>query len=111
MILFDSDPRDFEQIVEDAQCAGVALAQKEAEHFHFDHATAGMALLDFWNIDEQVGEAVLRHHEVKEDPVDSLASVLAMADYVCGKADFRILQRIADSNGWAYGSLRLRRRN
>jgi putative nucleotidyltransferase with HDIG domain len=87
MILFDSDPRDFEQIVEDAQRAGVALAQKEVEHFHFDHATAGMALLEFWNIDEQVGEAVLRHHEVEEDSVDSLASVLAMADYVCGKAD------------------------
>lgn len=46
-----------------------------------------MALLDFWNIDEQVGEAVLRHHKVEEDSVDSLASVLAMADYVCGKAD------------------------
>ena len=52
---------------------GNALAQKEVKHFHFDHATVGMALLDFWNIDQQVGEAVLeQHHEVEETDVGSL---------------------------------------
>jgi len=87
MILFDSDPRDFEQIVEDAEMSGEALVQKEVEHFHFDHATVGMALLDFWNIDPQIGEAVLKHHGGDEDSLGSLASVLVMTDYVCGRAD------------------------
>lgn len=87
MILCDSDPRDFEWIVEEAQQLGESLTKKEVEHFHFDHATVGMALLEFWNIDGQVAEAVLHHHEVDSDDVASLAAILAMADYVCGEAD------------------------
>jgi putative nucleotidyltransferase with HDIG domain len=87
MILFDGDPRGFEQIVEDVQQSDESIVQKELKLFTFDHAAVGVALLDFWNIDEQVSEAVLTHHKADDNPVRSLASIVDMADYLCARAD------------------------
>jgi hypothetical protein len=44
--------------------------------------------LEFWKIDAEIGDAVLRHHEHDGNPeAISLATILRMADYLCLKAD------------------------
>lgn len=87
MILFDGDPRGFEQIAEDVQQSQESIVQKETKLFAFDHAAVGVALLDFWNIEEQVSEAILTHHGAEDNPVRSLAATVEMADFLCGRAD------------------------
>lgn len=83
MVLFNSDPRGFEDIVEEVQQTRELIVTKEAELYGFDHAAVGVALLDFWNIDDQVTEAVLIHHKGAENPAGSLAAIIDMADYLC----------------------------
>src|SRR5512142_2166759 len=63
MILLHGDPRGFEAIIENVEQNGAALVESEKELYAFDHASIGVALLEFWNIDPQIGDAVLRHHE------------------------------------------------
>jgi hypothetical protein len=47
-----------------------------------------VALLEFWNIDAQISDAVLRHHEQDGSPdPQSLPTILRVADYLCLKAD------------------------
>ncbi len=87
IILFNGDPRGFERIIDDVQQSNEPLYLKEVEFYRFDHASVAFALLDFWNIDEQVNEAVMSHHNVGENRIGSLASIIDMADYICGKAD------------------------
>ena len=87
IILFNGDPRGYERIIAEVQESGEPLFLKEVELYHFDHASVAFALLDHWNIDEQVNEAVISHHNVSENRVGSLASIIDMADYICGKAD------------------------
>jgi putative nucleotidyltransferase with HDIG domain len=87
MILFNGDPRGFERIIEEVQQSDEPLYLKEIELYRFDHTSVAFALLDYWNIDDQVNEAVRSHHNVSENRVGSLASIIDMADYICGKAD------------------------
>lgn len=88
MVLLNGDPRGFESIVEEVQQKGTSLAEKEKHTYAFDHASIGVALLEFWNIDPEIGDAVLRHHE-KGGSTDtrSLTPILRMADYLCHQAD------------------------
>ncbi|HEY7164181.1 MAG TPA: HDOD domain-containing protein [Candidatus Binatia bacterium] len=83
MILIYGDPRGFEQIFDEAQERKYPLIKKEEEAYSFDHASIGIALLNFWNIDPRVGEAVLCHHDQQNDTdSSSLPGILAMADYL-----------------------------
>ena len=47
MVLFNSDPRGFEQVVEEARQEDVSIVKKEAKQYGFDHAAVGVALLDY----------------------------------------------------------------
>jgi len=87
MVLFNSDPRGFEQLVEETQQTQEVILLREAQRYGFDHAAVGVALLDFWNIEEEVNEAVLIHHKGSENPAGSLASIIDMADYLCAHAE------------------------
>jgi putative nucleotidyltransferase with HDIG domain len=87
MVLFNSDPRSFEELVEEAQRAQISIAKKEAEHYGFDHTAVGVALLEFWHIDDQVSDAVLHHHESEANAAGSLAAIIDMADYLCAEAE------------------------
>jgi HD-like signal output (HDOD) protein len=87
MILLHGDPRGFEQIFENAQERKEPLTRKEEEAYSFDHASIGIALLNFWKIDPRVGEAVLCHHDRQtETDSHSLSGILTMADYLCTEA-------------------------
>jgi putative nucleotidyltransferase with HDIG domain len=87
MVLFNSDPRGFEQIVEESEQAPEMIVKKEAKRYGFDHTAVGVALLDFWKIEEEVAEAVLIHHKGSDNAVGSLAAIIDMADYLCAQAD------------------------
>jgi HD-like signal output (HDOD) protein len=87
MVLFNSDPRGFEQVVEEARQEEVLIVKKESKQYGFDHTAVGVALLDFWNIDNEVSEAVLVHHRGGDNSVGSLASIIDMADLVCERAE------------------------
>ena len=82
-----SDPRGFEQIVEESEQAPEMIVKKEAKRYGFDHTAVGVALLDFWKIEEEVAEAVLIHHKGSDNAVGSLAAIIDMADYLCAQAD------------------------
>ena len=86
MILCEGDPRGFAQLISEVEQSDESLNLKELALYRFDHASVAFALLDHWNLDEQVNEAVIAHHDSTESRNGSLASTVAMADYLCGKA-------------------------
>ena len=87
MILMHGDPRGFEEMCLALNRDQGSLADKEQEIFGFDHAFIGRTLLDSWNIDGPVCEAVSRHHEPEITlEARSLTAIIRMADYVCSQA-------------------------
>ena len=88
MILLHGDPRGFEQLGQDVQRTQRPMIEKEQEVYGFDHTLIGLTLLDSWNIDSEIGQAVLHHHsETNEDSANGLGAILAIADYFCFKAN------------------------
>jgi putative nucleotidyltransferase with HDIG domain len=95
MVLLNGDPRGFERIVEEVQHNKTSLVEKEKQTYAFDHASISVALLEFWNIDPQISEAVLRHHEQDGNPdPQALPTILRMADYLCLKADLGFFSEV-----------------
>jgi putative nucleotidyltransferase with HDIG domain len=87
MILVHGDARGFEDV-----CAAVddekgSMVDKEKEMFGFDHAFIGRTLLDSWNINSSICEAVLQHHEADMGiEAKSMTAIIRMADYACFQA-------------------------
>ncbi len=89
MILVHGDPRGFAALAQDAQTSQRQLKEKEQESYGFDHTQVGVTLLEAWNIDEQIREAVRNHHDYEaagKDP-KTLTATLICADYLVFKAD------------------------
>ena len=73
----------------------MSIVTKEAKQYGFDHAAVGVALLDYWNIDEEVSEAVLTHHKGSDDNnTGSLASIIEIADYVCARTELGLFSEL-----------------
>jgi putative nucleotidyltransferase with HDIG domain len=88
MILVHGDPKGFAKLGAEIQQTNCQMIDKEREFYGFDHTLIGLALLDSWNIDGQIGQAVLNHHsDVSGDGVNHLAAMIAVADYFCAKVD------------------------
>lgn len=89
MILVHGDSRGFASLVHDAEANQCQLTDKEQKAYGFDHTQVGVTLLEAWNIDSQIREAVLNHHNyeaAKKNP-KTLAASLVCADYLAAKAD------------------------
>jgi len=87
-ILLHGDPIGFAKLAAEVQRAGCQMIDKEQETYGFDHTLIGLTLLDSWNIDSQIGRAVLNHHSnVTGDDTNHLAEMIAVADYLSCKAD------------------------
>jgi putative nucleotidyltransferase with HDIG domain len=89
MILVHGDPRGFATLAHDAHAGQCQLKDKEQESYGFDHTLVGVTLLEAWNIDEQIREAVRNHHNYEaagKDP-KTLSAALICADYLAFKAD------------------------
>jgi putative nucleotidyltransferase with HDIG domain len=87
MILLHGDPEGFSQIARDAQQNKNQMADKERELYGFDHNLVGDELIESWNLDVEIGNAIQAHHNYDKvtDP-RCLASVLMMADYLAFNA-------------------------
>jgi putative nucleotidyltransferase with HDIG domain len=87
MILVHGDARGFEQMCLLDSDEKWSMVEKEKEMFGFDHAFIGRTLLDSWNIDGSICQAVLLHHEMEMGTeAQSLTAIIRMADYVCFQA-------------------------
>lgn len=88
MIFVYGDPVGFADLCDEAQRVRCPITAKEQETYKFDHALIGLTLLDTWNIDSQIGLAVLNHHsEIAGENTSELATILTLADFLCAKAD------------------------
>lgn len=88
MIFVHGDPVGFANLCDEVQRLQCPITAKEKEAYEFDHTVIGLTLLDAWNIDSQIGLAVLNHHsEIAGDNTNELATILTVADYLCAKAD------------------------
>jgi len=87
MILLHGDPVGFAKLVREVEQAHCQMIDKEQEVYGFDHTVIGLTLLDAWNIDSQIGRAVLNHHsDLSGDRNNALAELVSMADFLCFKA-------------------------
>lgn len=88
MILVHGDSHGFATLVEKAEATRSQLADKEQKAYGFDHTQVGVTLLEAWNIDAQIREAVLHHHNydaANKEPRTLAASIMC-ADYLAAKA-------------------------
>jgi HD-like signal output (HDOD) protein len=88
MILCHGDPAGFEKLLKEVQEKKLSLVEKEKEIYAFDHAFIGLTLLDSWNIDSEIGQAIFKHHEgADEGRPGDLVSILRLADYLCFRTE------------------------
>ncbi len=88
LILLHGDPTGFAKLATEVQRARCQMIDKEQEIYGFDHTLIGLTLLDAWNIDSQIGRAVLNHHsDVTGDDTNQMAEMISVADYLSCKAD------------------------
>jgi putative nucleotidyltransferase with HDIG domain len=88
MILVHGDANGFAKLGAEVQETNCSMMDKEQEFYGFDHTLIGLTLLDSWNIDGQIGQAVLNHHsDLGGDNTNYLAATVALADYFCAKVD------------------------
>lgn len=87
MILVHGDARGFEEVCIAVDDEKGSMVDKEKEMFGFDHAFIGRTLLDSWNIDGSICEAVLQHHEGDTGmEAKSMTAIIRIADYACFQA-------------------------
>ena len=88
MILFHGDAAGFERLLNQARESKRSVVEVEKETYAFDHSLIGITLLDSWNIDSEIGKAILKHHEDAESrEPQELATILSLADYLSSKAE------------------------
>lgn len=110
MILVHGDARGFEELVKEVAKGQCQIIAKEQEVYGFDHTLIGVTLLDAWNIDSQIREAVLRHHAYDAaDDSHSMAANLRCADYLCSKADLGFFSVLPPPDAKAMSAVRCER--
>jgi putative nucleotidyltransferase with HDIG domain len=89
MICLHRDPASFAKLASEARQKETPMVELEPEIYGFDHAFIGATLLEYWNFDREISQAVHAHHSHKDvtNP-KSLAAVLIMADYLAFRAGF-----------------------
>jgi len=87
MILCHGDAAGFERLLKEVERDKSSLVVKEKETYAFDHSFIGLALFDAWNIDSEIGQATMKHHEEDSDRSAELTAILRLADYLSFRAD------------------------
>ena len=87
MVFLQGDGEGYSRMARDARLNGTPIADAEQELYGFDHDSIGAKMLESWNIEEEIGEAVGAHHNHEQmTDAKSLPAVLIMADYLAFKA-------------------------
>lgn len=93
MVLLHGDGPGFRTLVKKAQQENIPILQKEKETYGSDHTLIGVVLMDCWEFDGEIGNALMHHHDdamAAQEPA-SLAGLLRVADYLTGLAGFGVL--------------------
>ena len=93
MVLLHGDGPGFRQLVKKVKEENLPALEQEKEIYGSDHTLIGGVLLDCWEFDGEIGNAVMHHHDdatAATEP-ESLSSLLRVADYLAGIAGFGFL--------------------
>lgn len=96
MVLLHGDGPGFKALARNIQEEKAPVLVREKETYGSDHALIGVVLMDCWEFDSEVGNALMYHHDdvvVAQEP-NSLASMLRVADYLTGLAGFGFLSEL-----------------
>src|SRR5262249_36212442 len=90
MVLLHGDSAGFRALVKKVQTEKTPILLEEKEAYGSDHTLIGMVLMDCWEFDSEIGNALMHHHDddmAVQEP-QSLAALLRVADYIAGLAGF-----------------------
>jgi putative nucleotidyltransferase with HDIG domain len=93
MVLLHGDGPGFRTLAKKIQEAKAPVLVREKETYGSDHTLIGVVLMDCWEFDAEIGNALMHHHDdafTAQEP-ESLASLLRIADYLTGLAGFGFL--------------------
>ena len=90
MVLLYGDPVGFEALIRGGQADAVSVPADERQRYDTDHLIIGSMLLDYWELNLGITDAILHHHDdaVAAMEPTSLAALLYMADYLVGRAGY-----------------------
>jgi HD-like signal output (HDOD) protein len=87
MVFAYGDAAGYEKLADEAQQAHQPVHQREEQVYGVDHSLIGVTLLEMWNIEGEIGTAILNHHASPYlDQPRGLTTIVSLADYVCAKA-------------------------
>ena len=88
MILLNGDPVEYAKLVTEESPEQTPILDREQAAYGLDHCVMGFTLLNHWNMDEHLVQAVFNHHsDLSDDADNELADLLTLADYLCWKGD------------------------
>jgi HD-like signal output (HDOD) protein len=97
MVFAYGDAPGYQKIADEAQQMHEPLHQCEERAYGVDHALIGVTLLEMWNIEGEIGTAVLNHHASPYiDRPSGLTTILSLADYLSVKADLGCVDDLAE---------------
>jgi putative nucleotidyltransferase with HDIG domain len=93
MVLLHGDGPGFKALAKKIQEEKAPVLEREKEVYGSDHTLIAVVLMDCWEFDSEIGNALMHHHDdafVAQEP-ESLASLLRVANYLAGLAGFGFL--------------------
>lgn len=86
MVFAYGDPRGFGKIAEDLDQTHRSLNLREEKAYGVDHTLIGVTLLEIWNMEGSIGNAVLNHHDCSYvDSPTALMTIVSVADFLSPK--------------------------
>ena len=93
MVLLYGDGPGFRALAKKVQEEKAPVLVREKETYGSDHTVIGIVLMDCWEFDSEIGNAIMYHHDdatVVQEP-QALVALLRVADYLTGLAGFGFL--------------------
>jgi HD-like signal output (HDOD) protein len=97
MVFAYSDAEAYQKIADEARETHEPLHQVEERVYGVDHAPIGVTLLETWNIEGEIGTAVLNHHASPYiDRPAGLTTILSLADFLSVKGDLGCVDDVVE---------------
>jgi HD-like signal output (HDOD) protein len=97
MVFAYGDAPGYEKLASEAEQMHEPLYRHEERVYGIDHALIGVTLLEMWNIEGEIGTAVLNHHASPYiDQPRGLTTIVSLADYLSVKADLGCVDDLAE---------------
>jgi HD-like signal output (HDOD) protein len=97
MVFAYGDAPAYEKLAMEARQTHEPLYRQEERVYGIDHTLIAVTLLEMWNIEGEIGTAVLNHHASPYiDRPRGLTTIIALADYLSVKADLGCVDDLAE---------------